>query len=341
MASCGSRPSDKADDEVEKGTQYPDFKACMVSDSGGFDDKSFNQTSYAGLVNAKEKHGLKTAEVESNSDAEYDGNLKELVNADCNQITTVGFKLAAATLKSAKANPDVDYAIVDSTYIDESGKNTAPANVKGLSFKTDEAAFLAGYLGASQSKTGKVGTFGGMNIPTVTIFMNGFAKGVAKYNEDNDANVQVIGWDEAKQKGSFTNDFETQSKGQSVAKTLIRQGADVVMPVAGPAGLGGLKAVKDAGVMGIWVDTDGCVSAAEYCDVLLSSVVKAMDVAVQQAITDSAEDKFTNEVYEGTLANEGVSLAPFHEFDSKIDQKVKDELKALQEQIISGDLKVN
>src|SRR3546814_1204087 len=144
---CGARPSDKADDEVEKGTQYPEVKACMVSDSGGFDDKSFNQTSYAGLVNAKEKHGLKTAEVESNSDAEYDGNLKELVNADCNQITTVGFKLAAATLKSAKANPDVDYAIVDSTYIDESGKNTAPANVKGLSFKTDEAAFLAGYLG--------------------------------------------------------------------------------------------------------------------------------------------------------------------------------------------------
>src|SRR3546814_16284276 len=107
------------------------------------------------------------------------------------------------------------------------------------------------------------------------------------------------------------------------------------MPVAGPAGLGGLKAVKDAGVMGIWVDTDGCVSAAEYCDVLLSSVVKAMDVAVQQAITDSAEDKFTNEVYEGTLANEGVSLAPFHEFDSKIDQKVKDELQAIQEQLTS------
>src|SRR3546814_19508569 len=101
----------------------------MVSDSGGFDDKSFNQTSYAGLVNAKEKHGLKTAEVESNSDAEYDGNLKELVNADCNQITTVGFTLAAETLKSAKANPDVDYATVDSTYLDQSGKHPHPATV--------------------------------------------------------------------------------------------------------------------------------------------------------------------------------------------------------------------
>ena len=94
---------------------------------------------------------------------------------------------------------------------------------------------------------------------------------------------------------------------------MIQQGADVIFPVAGPAGLGGLQAAQDNDVWAIWVDTDGCVSAAEYCDSLLTSVVKGMDVAVEQAIKDSADGNFTNEPYVGTLENGGVDLAPYHE----------------------------
>src|SRR5699024_5733435 len=116
-------------------------------------------------------------------------------------------------------------------------------------------------------------------IPTVTIFMNGFAAGVEKFNEMNDADVQVVGWDAEKQTGSFTEDFITQSKGQAIAETLLRQGADIIMPVAGPAGLGGLKAIREAGARAIGWDTDLCVSAPDYCDVMLTSVMKRMDVA--------------------------------------------------------------
>ncbi|MDN5896402.1 MAG: BMP family ABC transporter substrate-binding protein [Nocardioides sp.] len=348
LAGCGERPSDSDDttassdkSSIEAGKQYPNFKACMVSDSGGFDDKSFNQTSHDGLENAKKRHGIKTAEVESNSDAEYPGNIKALLKQGCKQITTVGFKLGPATETAAKQNPKVDFAIVDFAYFNEAGKNIAQPNVKGLTFNTDEPAFLAGYLAASQTETGKVGTFGGANIPTVTIFMNGFSAGVDKFNEMNDADVQVVGWDAAEQKGSFTEDFENRSKGQAIAETLIRQGADIIMPVAGPSGLGGLKAVKEADVKGIWVDTDGCVSAAEYCDVLLTSVMKRMDTAVEEAIVESIEGNTTKEPYVGTLANDGVALGPLHDFEDDVDKDVMDQIEEFKQQIIDGELKVS
>jgi basic membrane protein A len=120
---------------------------------------------------------------------------------------------------------------------------------------------------------------------------------------------------------------------------MITQGADVIMPVAGPAGLGGLQAAQDNDVWGIWVDTDGCVSAAEYCDSLLTSVMKGMDVAVETAIQDAASGKFSNEVYEGTLENGGVALAPYGpqaDIDSELDAKIQD----LKQQIIDGEIKV-
>ena len=229
-------------------------------------------------------------------------------------ITTVGFLLGDATLAAAKANKDVDFSIVDFAY------EKAPKNLKGLVFNTAEPSYLAGYLAAAKSESGTVGTFGGLNIPTVTSFMTGFMQGIEKYNEDNGADVQLLGWDGTD--GSFTEDFEDKTKGQAVAEQMIQQGADVIFPVAGPAGLGGLQAAQDADVKAIWVDTDGCVSAAEYCDVLLTSVVKGMDVAVTEAIAESLDGTFTNELYVGTLENDGVGLAPYAEGE------VDDELAA-------------
>ncbi|KRF18867.1 hypothetical protein ASG90_02950 [Nocardioides sp. Soil797] len=345
LTSCGERPSDNDSDasgdpsSSESSTtpkeSHPDFKACMVSDSGGFDDKSFNQTSHDGLVKAKEDYGIQTAEAESKSDSDYASNLENLAKAGCKHISTVGFLLGDATEAAAKKHKKIDYSIVDFGY-------EKPAkNVKGLGFATDQPAFLAGYLAASQTESQIVGTFGGAKIPTVTIFMDGFAKGVDYYNQEKDADVKVVGWDVDKQNGSFTDDFENQSKGQSLAEALIRQGADIVMPVAGPAGLGGLQAVKQADKKAIWVDTDGCVSAAEYCDLLLSSVMKGMDVAVEDAIKSSIDGTFTNEPYTGTLENGGVSLAPYHEFDGDIDQATKDEIEDLKAKIISGEITVS
>ncbi len=128
----------------------------------------------------------------------------------------------------------------------------------------------------------------------------------------------MLGWDGTD--GAFTEDFEDKTKGQSVGSDLIQQGADIIMPVAGPAGLGGLQAAKEAGARGIWVDTDGYEST-EYGDILLTSVVKGLDVSVTDAIRESAAGEFTNELYSGTLENGGVAIAPYHDFDGEIDQE--------------------
>ncbi len=344
LAGCGDRGSStNAGDETSPSESAsssapaqsnPDFKACMVSDSGGFNDKSFNQTSHDGLVQAKDDLGIQTGEVESNSPSEFVDNINALVKEDCDSITTVGFLLGDATLAAAKKNPKIDFSIVDFAY------DKPPKNLKGLTFNTAEPSFLAGYLAAGVSESGIVGTFGGAQIPSVTAFMDGFQSGIEKYNDDNGSDVKLIGWDKETQKGTFTNDFESKTKGQSAASEMITQGADIVFPVAGPAGLGALQAVKDADVKAIWVDTDGCVSAQEYCDVLLTSVMKGMDVAVEQSIKDSLEGNFSNELYVGTLENDGVGLAPYHEQEGSIPSELDSQIQDLKQQIIDGDLKV-
>jgi basic membrane protein A len=354
LSACGDRDDDGGDDPSsaapsestsettdttsEAAEQYPDFKACMVSDSGGFDDKSFNETSLKGQTDAAEMFGVQTAQVESNSDTEYADNIDQLIADGCNEITTVGFLLGDATRAAAEKNPKVDFAIVDYAFTDaKTFEPNAPKNAKGLTFSTDEAAYLAGYLAAAESESGIVGTFGGLNIPTVTIFMEGFRLGVEKFNEDTGGDVKLLGWDG--KDGSFTEDFDDKGKGQSVGADLIQQGADIIMPVAGPAGLGGLQAAKDADVRAIWVDTDGYEST-EYGDILLTSVVKGLDVSVTEAIKESAAGTFTNELFDGTLANDGVGIAPYHDFDGEIDQEVKDAIDDLKAQIISGDITV-
>ncbi|WP_327640263.1 BMP family ABC transporter substrate-binding protein [Kribbella sp. NBC_00482] len=336
VAACGSKPTD----DNAGGGANKDFKACMVSDSGGFDDKSFNQTSYKGLQDAVKEKGLTEVKAESKSDNDYPTNMTAMVNAKCNVIVAVGFKLEDATEKAAKANTGIKFAIVDSA--PDTTKVGEIPNLKPLLFNTAQSSFQAGYLAAAMSKSGKVGTFGGLKIPTVTIFMDGFAEGVRYFNTQKSKNVQVLGWDDAKQAGLFTGDFEDKAKGQNNAQNLITQGADVIFPVAGPAGLGGLQAAKASNgkVNAIWVDTDGCVSAAEYCSVLLSSVEKGMDVAVKDAIVSAVDNKFDNTQFTGTLENGGTALAPFHEFDSKIPADVKTELEQIKADIISGKITV-
>ncbi|MEV8373763.1 BMP family ABC transporter substrate-binding protein [Kribbella sp. NPDC056861] len=328
VAACGSKPTE----DTAGGSANKDFKACMVSDSGGFDDKSFNQTSYEGFQAAIKAKGLTEQKAESKSDNDYPTNMTAMVSAKCNVIIAVGFKLEDATDKAATANPGIKFAIVDSA------PEKPIENVKPLGFNTAQSSFQAGYLAAAMSKSGKVGTFGGLKIPPVTIFMDGFAEGVRYYNKQKSKNVAVLGWDDAKQEGLFVGGFEDKAKGQNTGQNLITQGADIIFPVAGPAGLGGLQAAKASNgkVNAIWVDTDGCVSAAEYCSVLISSVKKGMDVAVQDAVTSVVDNKFDNKQFIGTLENGGTGLAPFHEFDSKVPAELKTELDTLKADIIGG-----
>lgn len=316
-----------------------DFKACMVSDSGGFDDRSFNQTSYKGMTDAAAALGIQTGQVESSSASDFAGNIQSMVDADCKIIVTVGFLLSDDTVAAAKKNPDVDFAIVDNN---DPEAYAGLDNLKPLVFNTAQSSFMAGYLAAGQSQTKKVGTFGGVKIPTVTIFMDGFAQGVEHYNEQKGAEVSVLGWDVEKQDGQFVGNFESDTDGGRVAGTLISQGADVILPVAGPAGIGALQAAKASGgkANAIWVDTDGCASAETYCPQIISSVYKGMDVAVSDAITASQDGSFSSEPYVGTLENGGTGLSPFNQFDSLVPDELKTELEQIKADIISGTITI-
>ena len=319
------------------------FLACMVSDEGGFDDKSFNETSYNGMTKAAKDLGLKTKEVQSQTPSDYAKNVQAMVDAKCDVIVTVGFALGDATLAAAKANPTIDFAIVDYAFTDQAGKDTSAPNSKGLTFDTAQPAFLAGYLAASLSKTGTVGTYGGAPYPTVTIFMDGYAQGVAYYNQQKGKQVKVVGWDRATKQGTFIpgNKFSDVAGGKQLATNLVSQGADVILPVAGPASEGGLQVAQESGgkVLSMWVDSDGVESMAKYKAVIPTSVGKAMDVAVFEAIKASKEGTFDNKLFIGTLANQGVYLAPFHEFDAKIPAETKAEIEKLKADIVAGTVK--
>jgi basic membrane protein A len=264
-----------------------------------------------------------------------------MIDANCRMIVTVGFLLSDDTLAAAKAHPDIDFAIVDNNDPAYAGVD----NLKALVFNTAESSFLGGYLAAAMTKTDKVATFGGAKIPTVTIFMDGFSQGVAYYNKQKGKKVQVLGWNAAKQDGQFVpgeNSFENVQGGKQIATNLVSQGADILFPVAGPAGEGGLQVAKASGgkVNAIWVDTDGCVSASSYCPNIISSVYKGMDVAVKDAIVAAHDGKFSNQAFVGTLENNGTGLAPYHDFDAKIPGDIKSEIDQLKSDIVAGKIKI-
>ena len=321
------------------------LKACEVTDVGGVDDKGFNQKAYKGVTDAADQLGVEAAVLESQAETDYAPNIQAFVDQGCNVIVTVGFLLGDATMTAANANPDIPFTIVDYAY----GENEDGTpmitnnNVLGQVFNTDEAAFLAGYLAAGTTKSGKVGTFGGINIPPVTIFMDGFYYGVQKYNADNGTKVEVLGWDPKTQKGLFTENFEKLDDGRTFAQNLVDEGADIVMPVAGPVGLGSAALATELGtdkLMIIGVDSDQYESDTANQAVYLTSVLKNMDVTTFNAIKAVADGTFAGGVTVGTLANGGVGLAPYHDMDSMVSPELKEQMTALQVGIIDGSISV-
>ena len=333
---------DTTEAEGGDGAAATDFQGCQVTDTGGVDDRSFNQTAFEGLEQAADELGFEADVLESQAESDFAPNIQAFLDQGCDLIVTVGFLLGAATATAAEENPDQSFAIVDYDFSTAAGDAADEYdNVKELTFKTDEAAFLAGYVAAAMTETGTVGTYGGINLPTVTIFMKGFQLGIEHYNEENGTDVQLEGWDNAADDGLFTGDFENQANGRATTEQLLDNGADIIMPVAGPVGLGTIEAIRarpDSNAKVIWVDTDGCVSVSDECDLFLTSVMKNMDVAVHDATVEAAEGEFEGGLYEGTLENEGVDIAPFNEFDAEVPQEVKDAVEDLRQQIVDGEI---
>jgi len=314
------------------------FTACQVTDVGGIDDNSFNQTAWKGVQDATAELGIEGRFLESQAETDYDPNITSFLGGQCDIILTIGFLLGDATRTAAEANPEQKFSIVDFAY------DPPIPNVLGQVYATDQAAFLGGYLAAGMSRTGIVGTFGGINIPPVTIFMDGFANGVAHYNEVKDAEVRVLGWDVESREGLFTNNFESLDDGRVYAQNLYDEGADIVLPVAGPVGLGSAALADELGTDAlkiIGVDADLYLTDPEKNHVYLTSIMKNMDATVYDVIRRAMEGTFEGGVIVGTLESGGVGLAPFHDFEDDVPDELQAELDALRDGIIAGEITVD
>jgi basic membrane protein A len=320
--------------------------ACEVTDTGGADDKGFNQNAYEGITNAEKAYGIDGELLESKSDADYAPNINTFIGKKCSVIVTVGFLLGTATATAAKANPNVQFAIVDADANDDNGTpdNTSDdknlANVRALNFATEQPSYLAGYLAAGMSKSGTVATYGGIKIPPVTSFMNGFLQGVNKYNEVHGTKVKVLGWNGTD--GSFAGNFENLDDGKKLTQGFVDEGADIVFPVAGPVGLGTSAYAKEntGKIRVIGVDVDQFESNPNEQSVYLTSVIKKISAAVDDTIRNIISTGKAGNDYVGTLANGGLGLAPFHDQAADVPQALQDEITQLQKDIVDGKITV-
>jgi basic membrane protein A len=320
---------------------------CEVTESPPLNDRAFNQAVFNGLTDAATKWGISVRDRVSRSGtpSEWTRHIDEFVKQKCGLIVTVGAGMANTTVAAAKRNPEQRFLVTDADAAHGGG------NVLSVVFRTDQAAFLAGYLAARMTTTGTVGTFGGIPIATVIPFMNGFAAGVLYYNRHHKRKVKLLGWNPGTQKGTFVSQdttdfgaFNDAAPATDITGRLISSGADIIMPVDGPRGEDGAGQAARATpgkVLLIGVDTDQFFSTPEYSDLWLTSVQKRFRRMVYLAMGDVVEGDFEGGVLEGTLANGGVGLAPFHALESRVPFTLPAKLEEIKSGIAEGSISVD
>jgi basic membrane protein A len=306
------------------------FKVGMVSDVGGVDDASFNQNTWEGLVRARDEIGVSTQFIESQAQADYEKNITEFGEQEYDLVFTVGFLLNDATAKMAPEYPDVKFAGIDQWY------DPPIPNAAAITFAVDEAAFPIGYLAAGWADMKdpadpQVGYVAGMKIPPVEQFIVAYEAGVAYYNQQKGKSVQV--------KGIYVGDFEAPDEGKIQGNSLIDEGVDIIFGVGGKTGNGGLAAAKERGKWGIGVDVDQYFTLPNEKDILVTSCMKRLDNAVYNVTELLTKDEFPGgSLYEGTLENGGVGLAPYHDFENEVPAELNTEVEAIIEGIKKGEI---
>ncbi len=334
LAGCSSSPPASTAEATSSAEAAPKFCARLVANSNGVDDRALNQSSWRGLQAAKNVGKIDIGSDSVSTPESVTPKLIEAVDSQCPIIVAVGRELAEATRAQAIANEGVHFVVVD-------GEVSAP-NVKTVEFDTSQAAFLAGYLAAAVSKTKIVGTFGDTNEARVTSTMDGFAAGVAKYNEIHLGTAVVLGWDPATRIGAFTgvvdDNADAKSASKSTAKTLLDGGADVILPIAGPASVGAADAVREKRTaLLVWDGNDGYETLPpEFRGILLTSIVKKADNAIADIVTNAEAGVFSPAPYRGTLANQGVTIAPPHSLEPDVSPELAQELDQVRAQLVSG-----
>lgn len=294
------------------------LKVGMVTDVGGVNDQSFNQSAWEGLQKAKKDLSIKASYQESKQDADYASNLETLYEGGNDLIWGIGFKMADSLLKAAKQNPKQKYAIIDFSYGDKT-----PPNVVGVMFKAEEGAFLAGYIAAKSSKTNTIGFIGGMSVPIIHAFQYGYKAG-AKY-----ANSKVTVLEQ------YSESFTDAAKGKAIANGMMGKNADVVFHAAGAVGDGVIEAVKEKNKMAVGVDRDQNYLAPKN---VITSSMKRVDNAIFNVVSDLKKGTFKG----GSTINYGlkdgaVDIAPTT--SKMIPAALVKEVEELKKKIADGKIK--
>lgn len=313
------------------------IKVGLVTDTGGVNDKSFNQSAWAGVEKAMKELGVEGKYIESKQPTDYEKNIDQFATENYNVIVTVGFLMGDATAAKAKQYPNVKFGIVDYSYYPTKDSPSCPDTVKdcyddgslknitSLMFQEDEVGFLAGVVAGGMTQSGVVCSVSGMEIPPVVRFVTGYQSGAKWIKSDLATPLNV-----------YIPSFTDPAKGKETGISMLGQNCDVVFGVGGNTGNGGLLAAKEQGKMAIGVDVDQYNTYPEVKDALLTSAAKNVDVAVYEFVKSVVENKFKAGINTANLKNGGVGLAPYHDWDSKIPQAVKDKVKEATDGLIKG-----
>lgn len=314
-------------------------KIGLVTDTGGVNDKSFNQSAWAGVQKAAKEFGWEAKFIESKQPTDYEKNIDQLATEKFDIIVTVGFLMGDATAVKALQYPNLKIAIIDNAYFPTEGAkicdNTKKdcyddgglKNVTSLMFQEDEVGFLAGVVAAGMSKSGTVCTVAGMEIPPVVKFVTGYEAG-AKWMKADTKAMHV-----------YIPSFVDPAKGKEVGNSMIDQGCDVVFGAGGNTGNGGLLAAKEKGLMAIGVDVDQYLTYPEVKDALLTSATKNVDVAVYEYLKSVNAGTSKAGILTANIKNAGIGLAPYHDFDAKVSDAIKAKVKEATDGLKNGTIK--
>ena len=318
LCACGAKTETPAAEApaAEAPAEAPaKVRIGMVTDVGGVNDKSFNQTSWEGLQ-ALDPEVFEVNYLESKTDADYQTNINTFIDEEYDLIICVGFMLADATREAAEANPEQLFAIIDDASIDL-------PNVACLMFAQEQASYLVGLVAGAVTESKTVGYVQGVVSDSMNLFGIGFISGVLESCPE--ANVLQYN----------ANSFSDIAGGSTAAKDMITKGADVIYHAAGGTGIGVMNACAEEGIWGIGVDKDQAVELGLDC--IITSALKRVDVASQDIAKAVAEGNFTAGIHMYDLSNGGVDLAPTRDH---IPADVLETVEAAKAAIIAGEKSV-
>jgi basic membrane protein A len=310
------------------------LKIGVVTDIGQLEDKSFNEYSWKGVQDGAKDIGATAQVIITKDVADYKQNIQQFIDQKYDIIVTIGFLITSDTLKAAQTNPTIQFYGVDQFICvpkdanDKECKGEVPKNYQGLLFNEKQAGYLAGIVAGTITKSGKIGSVGGISaIPAVKDYISGYESGAKSVK----STVQVL--------VNYAEDFNAPDKGEAFAKTQISQGADVVFQVAGGTGVGVIRAACNGKVYGIGVDVDQYNTLPDLKGCIVTSAEKRLQIATRDAVKRFKDKSFQSGNFRNDAANDGIGVSPIRNLNP-VPAGLEDKLKQALADMKSGKLKL-